>query len=152
MRTHFLIRLSPFAVFAATALVAACNSSPTDPGPGDTRTFLLVIKPSTATLQPNHQLQLQVLAQGAEDRVRSNTDVVWSSTDERVATVTADGVVTAKGNGAVQITAWWEGHRGLATVKVVEQSVRGPCDHLPIVPAKPNLAKASTCEEPAPKP
>jgi hypothetical protein len=149
MRTHFLIRLSPFVLFAATAVVAACDSSPTEQS--DTRTFLLVIKPSSATLLTGHQVQLNVTAQGAEDRVHSNSDVLWSSTDDGVATVTADGVVSAKGNGSAQITAWWEGQRGFATVQVVERSIRGPCEQLPLVPAKPSLQQASACKpEPPP--
>jgi Bacterial Ig-like domain (group 2) len=129
MRVHSLVRLSPLVLFAATAVVAACDSSPTDQG--DTRTFLLVIKPSDATILNGRQLQLNVTSQGAKDQVKSPSDVLWSSSDDGVATVTEDGVVTGMGNGAAQITAWWAGHRGFATVKVFERGRSGPKPELP---------------------
>jgi hypothetical protein len=58
--------------------------------------------------------------------VKSPSDVLWSSSDDGVASVTEDGVVTARGNGAAQISAWWAGHRGFATVKVIERERSGP--------------------------
>jgi hypothetical protein len=142
------IQISSFAILAATALVIGCDSSPTDLS--DERTFLLVIQPSSATLQTGHRLQLNVTARGAEDRVRSTTDVLWSSGSDAIATVSADGIVTARGNGSAQIIAWWEGHRGVATVKVIERSAPKPCGELALATEEPNSDKISSCQTPPP--
>ena len=51
----------------------------------------------------------------------SNTDVIWSSSDENVATVSADGIVTAKGEGTCIITC--TAADGYGTVSVCEVTV-----------------------------
>ncbi len=147
MRAHFPIQLSRLALCAVTALVAACDSSPTDLS--DDRTFLLVVHPSSATLQPGRQLQLNVTSQGAEDRTLTAGDMLWSSTDAAVATVTAGGVVTAQGNGAAQITAWFEGHRAVASVKVIDRGGLGPCGNLAAA-GNPSAEKLSNCNDAPP--
>ena len=51
----------------------------------------------------------------------SNTDVIWSSSDENVATVSADGIVTAKGEGTCIITC--TAADGYGAVSVCEVTV-----------------------------
>jgi hypothetical protein len=139
MRAHYPVQL---ALFAVTALVAACDTSPT--GLEDGRITVLVVKPSAATLLTGRQLQLNVTSQGALDRPLTATDVLWSSTDDAVATVSPEGVVTARRDGAAQITAWFEGHRAFATVKVLDHGNPGPCG-FPELAAEPSQQKTSNC-------
>jgi hypothetical protein len=142
MHAPVLLHPSWFALLAATALVAACDSSPS--GPPDDPIFLLVIQPSSATLTSGGQLQLKVTAKGAEDRVRSNADVHWSSTDDGVATVTAGGMVKATNKGTAQITALWEGHRAYASVRVLDRDFR-PCANFALAAPGPGYDKALPC-------
>jgi hypothetical protein len=143
MHPAFSIQLAPYALLAATALVVACDSSPT--GPGNERTFLLVVQPSSATLLSGRQLQLKVTAKGAEDRVRSAKDVHWSSTDDRIATVSPDGVVTATGLGQAQIDVLWEGHRAFATVRVIDRSDIPRCPSFAVEGVEPSAEKVPQC-------
>lgn len=142
MHASVPIHSSWFALLAATALVAACDSSPS--GPPDDPIFLLVIQPSSATLLSGGQLLLKVTAKGAEDRVRSNADVHWSSTDDGVATVTPGGMVKAANTGTAQITAFWEGHRAYASVRVLDRDFR-PCPNFAAASLGPSYDKALPC-------
>jgi hypothetical protein len=142
MHASVPIHPSWFALLAATALVVACDSSPS--GPAEDPIFLLVIQPSSATLLSGGQVQLKVTAKGAEDRVRSNADVHWSSTDDRVATVTSSGVVNATNRGTAQITALWEGHRAYAAVRVLDPDFR-PCPNFAVAASGPSYDKALPC-------
>jgi Bacterial Ig-like domain (group 2) len=143
MRPAFSTQLAPYALLAATALIAGCDTSPT--GLDREQPFLLVVQPSSATLLTGRQLQLRVMAKGAEDRVSSERDVHWSSTDDRIATVSPAGVVTATGLGQAQIDVLWEGHRAFATVKVIDRDIIPPCPSFAIEGLKPSAEKVSQC-------
>lgn len=144
MHASVPLHSSWFALLAATALVAACDSSPT--GQNDEPIFILVVQPSSARLLPGGRLQLKVTATGAEDRVRSAADVHWSSTDEGVATVTADGVVTAANLGLAEIKASWEGRRGSAIVRVIDRTGPPPCPNFLTAALGPSSDKVSQCD------
>lgn len=71
---------------------------------------------------------LQLLAAGFDSRGNAvdgvDPTVTWQSSDEAVATVTAEGLVTAIGNGAARITARSGTLTAAATVTVEQQVVR----------------------------
>lgn len=117
-RTKFFVP-----VLAAAVVAAGCSSST---APSDSRT-VLVIEPTEVTLTSGGTLRLIASSRRGEDRLDSPAGIVWSSTDDGVATVTADGTVTAKGSGAAQISAWWEGHRAFATVRVIIRMAHPRC-------------------------
>lgn len=62
----------------------------------------LSVSPESATLKPGETVTLSVSHEPADANA---TDVVWSSSDEAVATVSDSGVVTAVGAGEATITA-----------------------------------------------
>ena len=86
-------------VYVAVTGVAISTSSVTVPK-GETRTVTAVIKPANA----------------------ANTDLIWSSSNESVATVSGSGVVTGKAKGTATITVETEdgGFRDTCVVEVVQ--------------------------------
>lgn len=66
------------------------------------------------------------------------TDIVWSSSDESIMTVDADGVVTAVGIGGAVITATWSGF-GVSVSADVSISTNQPTLEILNVPDPPEL-------------
>ena len=54
------------------------------------------------------------------------SDVAWTTSNAKVASVSADGTVTGTSGGASQISAWWNGVRGGTTVTVIGEKFE-PC-------------------------
>jgi uncharacterized protein YjdB len=107
---------------AAAWILASCSS---DPGGPSTGPSVIVIQPSNARLLAGQSLQFTATVTNAEPALRAS-DVVWSSSDARVAVVSKDGLVKGGGPGTVEIQAWWNGVRGRATVVVLDEGKRHP--------------------------
>jgi hypothetical protein len=105
---------------AAAMMLASCSS---DPGGPSTGPSVIVIQPANVKLLAGQSLQFSVTTMNAERALRAS-DVLWSSSDARVAAVSKDGVVKGGAPGAVEIRAWWNGVRGHATVVVLEDGER----------------------------
>lgn len=107
----------------ATALVlcfSSCSSEDDEPKPVES----ITLNATTAELtvggeadQATTTLTATVLPENA-----TNKEVIWTSSDNAVATVTAEGVVTAVGEGTADITATTKdgGKTATCTVTVVE--------------------------------
>ena len=81
----------------------------------------ITITPSSRTLEAiGETVQLAAVVRDQRNNVISSVTVTWSSGDEAVATVTAQGLVTAVSNGSTQITARSDGATGRATITVSE--------------------------------
>ncbi|MEZ0335509.1 MAG: Ig-like domain-containing protein [Gemmatimonadales bacterium] len=105
---------------AALLLVTSCGS---DVGGPESGPEIILIQPSNATLMAGQSLQFNVTATGDQPALRA-TDVVWSSSDARIAAVSKGGAVKAGDPGTVRIEAWWNGVRGNATVIVLDAGTR----------------------------
>jgi gamma-glutamyltranspeptidase len=91
-----------------------------EPGP-DADVTAVEVTPEEVTVQVDDTVDLGAMAvydDGAGVDVTATAD--WAAADESVATVTADGVVTAVAEGSVEITATYEGVTGSAEVTVVD--------------------------------
>jgi uncharacterized protein YjdB len=77
------------------------------------------VSPPTATVLVGESTKLDAVAKSASGEVLTGRTVDWSTSDEAVATVAADGRVTAVGAGTATITAEVEGERASATVTVI---------------------------------
>lgn len=90
---------------------------------------------------------LAVLAVDIFGNVVTPEEIDWSSSDPEVATVSDDGVVTARGNGEAEVTATAEGVRSEPTRVVVDQtpvSVRlAPEDGWAIAPGEERSFEAT---------
>ena len=84
----------------------------------------LTLDQSLVTLNGGEQLQLKAIVEPAD----ANSTVSWTSTDDNVATVGTDGLVTAQGPGEAIITATTADGTGLTAqcvVRVHSTSVQG---------------------------
>ena len=111
--------------FAALALVAtlSCGDGAIEPLPPDPpRPTTVTVTPATtqlAALGATVQLSAEVRDQNGQ--VMAGAAVTWSSSDPSVATVDAQGLVTAAGNGTATITATAGSASGSATVSVAQR-------------------------------
>ena len=79
---------------------------------------IVVISPPTASLQIGSHLRLDVAARDAHDRPISGRAVTWRSSDATIASVSAQGAVTALREGRATITAQIESQSASAAVTV----------------------------------
>jgi hypothetical protein len=119
MRTNLPIAL---ALIAALALVA-CDSTtgPEPPPPGVAMVPVLIVAPSTASVDGGQSIKLTATLAGANPPTGAPSQVAWSSSDTNVATIRADGMVEGRKAGRVQIVAVWQAARGSALVTVRSQ-------------------------------
>src|SRR6266545_4882449 len=96
MRAHCLI--SPY-LCAAIGLLGACSSSPT--GPSETKrsplppgtTLVLVVAPSKTTIKNGQTFLLTASRESARGQSIAPTEIVWASSDLKVARIGSDGTV-----------------------------------------------------------
>ncbi len=81
------------------------------------------LAPDTATLLVGGTRRLAVVLRDARGAELAGRAVRWSSDDEAVATVAADGTVTARAVGSAAVTAESEGRRAVANVTVLQPPV-----------------------------
>ena len=85
--------------------------------------ILIAVDPDSTTLTEIDQtLQLTVVVIDANDFSVEDAAVSWSSSDESVATVDEDGLVTAVGNGMTEITATAGEASGMVSISVMGPS------------------------------
>ncbi|HJS43077.1 MAG TPA: Ig-like domain-containing protein [Gemmatimonadales bacterium] len=100
------------------AVVGCTSREPTGPLTAATSSGgkTVVVSPSEATLEPgqSQQFSAQYFVNGKQKKALFD----WSSSDEAVATVSSDGLVTAVGAGEATITATTSGTSGTARVTV----------------------------------
>lgn len=121
MRATSLVSMA----LGAVALIAGCNTSPTEPGPrGGDR--LLVVAPTAATMQGGQSLRLQVSMQDEAGGTTLPSGIAWSTSDGRVASIAQDGVVTGREAGAAEITAQVNGLKAVSRVTVLGSSTKHP--------------------------
>ncbi len=82
----------------------------------------IMVSPETHTLQAiGEQVQLSATAYGAGGKVISDKMFRWSSSDDAIASVDYDGLVTAHSGGSVVIAARADGATWSATVQVAPE-------------------------------
>jgi hypothetical protein len=79
----------------------------------------VTVSPDTATLEIGDTRQLTATLRDAAGTALTGRTVAWTSSDEAIARVTVDGLVTGIAEGEVTITATSEGQSGEAAVTVV---------------------------------
>ena len=104
-------------LIAAVALISSC-SGPTVP----IQSARVEVAPDTASLDVGQQMTLQATVIGSNGTAL-HVPVYWSTQDSGVATVSADGVVSARAAGRVQVAASSNGVNGAATITVVALTV-----------------------------
>jgi hypothetical protein len=107
------------AVLIAGLIGSACSDDcPNCPGSPAT----VVISPGTSSVLLDRELQLVALVYDKNGNLLSGHTATWSSNDDNVATVDADGKVSGVAVGTATITANIAGQDGNGTVEVVTTS------------------------------
>lgn len=122
------------AVAAVLAVAAgACSKSPTSPGGGNgngngggtTATVTSLALTGTAAIPSGGTTQLTATATYSDGSQRNVTaTATWTSANTAVATVSASGLVSARGTGSAQIVAVFEGQSAQRGVTVAAPSFR----------------------------
>lgn len=116
--------LAASGLWILAAMLTACGGGdPTSPGGngggGAASVASVEVSPSSGELAAlEATLELSASARDADGNTLSGRSFAWSSTDEDVVTVDADGVVTAVANGTAAVEAATDGVSGSASVTV----------------------------------
>ncbi len=106
-------------LWASATLILACSGGLTDVTPiGSSTVATVTISPSSATVAPGATATLQALPTDAGGQVVAGAEIVWTSRDPSIATVTQSGVVKGIAIGSTQVAASANGHSALATITV----------------------------------
>lgn len=110
-------RLKAVTLAAVAALAPWGCDDGSNVGPA-TPVATVSVTPSTSTLAPGGTVQLQAVTKDAAGTTLTDRKIVWSSSDNAIATVSAAGLVTGVADGTATITATSEGQSGSAVVTV----------------------------------
>jgi uncharacterized protein YjdB len=121
MRIHRSFRFHPFSKSATTLILlglAACADPGTAPDPRQV-VARVEISPVEFAISVGESLILEAKPVASDGVLLPGRPVVWASTDESVARVTAAGEVRAFAVGSATITATSEGRTAVSTVTVL---------------------------------
>ena len=115
MRSYTFRFLFPVILLLLLSLSPCGRDSPTRPSVPS----LITITPSASILTSlGATVRLIASVQDQDGKTLSGVVVTWSSSAAEVATVSASGLVTARGNGAATVTAIYGGVQGQASMTV----------------------------------
>jgi uncharacterized protein YjdB len=138
------LRSQAWTAYASLALLAglgaACSGGGTEPGGGNVE--IVAVTPAAPSVAVGNTLQLSAVALGAGRAELPDRSVVWASADSTVASVSGDGMITAKKLGSVQIQAAIEGKSAYAFVSVVPR----PIATVAVAPAAVAVAAGTTSQ------
>jgi uncharacterized protein YjdB len=103
---------------AAALMTLSCSSSTETTDPGSNGVAAVVVTPPSSTIAVGAQLPLQAQVQDAAGKILPDAPIVWSVKDVAIASVSANGVVTALAVGTTQVAANSNGKSGIAAITV----------------------------------
>ena len=104
-------------------------------GTGSSSSFFLSVTPTAATLNIGTVVQLKAIVRDTTGSIVSGFGVAWKSSNEAVATVAANGVVSGVTDGSARITATMAGLSASATIGVSSVGVSS----VEVTPAAPTV-------------
>lgn len=113
-----LFSRSVLAGFVPVVLLTSC-----DPGTDPVPVAEVAVTAPSSILAVGHTLTLSATPRDASGRELSGRAVVWSSSDEAVAVVDSEGMVTAKSPGIAAITATVEARSGSMSLTIAPAPV-----------------------------
>ena len=117
-------------LFTLTFLLFACDN-----GTGPALVRQVVVEPGAASMQVGDRVTYSARALDEHGQDIEGRNVEWSTTDEALATVSADGVVTGLSAGTVSVRAIIDGKTGATSLLVLA----APVATIEIQPAPVNL-------------
>ncbi|MGI9626966.1 MAG: Ig-like domain-containing protein [Longimicrobiales bacterium] len=110
----------------AVCVLCACGDGTTGPAVPGT----LAVTPSNwLAVGAGVQVQFEVLVRDADGQLQENPDVEWEISIPQIASVDANGLVTAVADGVVEVRAVWMGAEGSASLEVYVPNE--PSEYLP---------------------
>jgi len=108
-------------LFLAFAALSTCSRDALDPAVGAVES--IVVSPAISTVAVGASIELNALVLDATGTAVIDRPVHWASEDTEIATVAADGTVTARSVGTVQVAASTGGRSGMAQITVTTTPV-----------------------------
>ena len=110
------------AMITATAdsISGAATLKVIEPPPPDPVVAMVTVSPTEATIEEGETQQFAAMATTSDGIEISDVEFTWSSSDEMIATVDADGLAIGVGAGEGMITATADSVSGAATLTVTE--------------------------------
>ena len=105
----------------AFAALSMCGRDTVEPVPGEVES--VVVSPAISTVSVGASIELDVQVLDASGIALTDRPIHWASEDTEIATVSADGMVTARKVGTVQVAASSGGRSGIAQVTVTTTPV-----------------------------
>jgi uncharacterized protein YjdB len=104
-----------------TASISAASEGKSGSAAITVRTAVASIEvlPEGAQIAPSETLEFQAITRDSDGNMVTARQIVWSSGDDDVATVSQTGLVTGVADGTTSITATTEGEKGSARLTVV---------------------------------
>jgi uncharacterized protein YjdB len=123
-------------MLVCAAVAAACSGDGgTTPTAGGPAVSVVRLDPARTELSLGSTLQLTLTALDASSNEVAGRAAAWASQDTTVATVSADGLVTARGLGVVQLQAVVDGRSAFSVVSVVPTRVGA----IALTPSSPSV-------------
>ncbi len=122
------------------ALSLSCSGSPTEVSREPIT--LVVVDPESATLETGATLSLEAFALDTAGKPKPGRQMFWASNDERIATVSSTGVVTARAVGQAQIAVSAEGKSAISRITVIRPAVAT----VSVTPGQPELLVGETAQ------
>lgn len=115
-----MFRMTRIFMVACAAALAACGGSESTGPTVETPVAVssVVVTPNTSTIVVGSTTQLAAVARDANNNTLANRTINWTSSATNVATVSAQGVVSAVSAGNASITATSEGKSAQAAIVV----------------------------------
>jgi Big-like domain-containing protein len=138
---------------ATIGLLGACTSSPT--GPSERKapvlppaaSLVLYVAPSVAIINGGQTVRLTARRQDGLGTSLPPTEVLWASSNPKVARIGTEGTVLGTGRGTVEITVNWHGMRGASRVIVLgNDPLTGPCAELAVAGLGTTVQRPSSCK------
>jgi uncharacterized protein YjdB len=102
----------------------------------------VTVSPATASVPQGQTTQLTAVTKDANGNVLTGRGVVWSSSNQAVASVNASGLVSGVAAGSATITATSEGQSGTATITVTSV----PVASVTVTPATASVGVGQTTQ------
>src|SRR5690348_11025216 len=102
----------------------------------------VTVSPATASVPQGQTTQLTAVTKDANGNVLTGRGVVWSSSNQAVASVNANGLVSGVAAGSATITATSEGQSGTATITVTSV----PVASVTVTPATASVGVGQTTQ------
>lgn len=140
---------TPLAAGTTTAKVSAGTTQPVHLTLAST-VARIEISPAQVTVKPGETLQMTALALDSRGNIVIGVDFTWATSDENIARIDAQGLLTGVAEGTVTISATGDGKTGSTTAVILPDGPPGGRPNLGEVIPVPMVSNVGTITLPTP--